>query len=277
MQVSRPSGVNVGVNNQGEIVYVRGNETTDGSIRIIYNAEGDITQIQRRVEGAWDLTQFQVGTSSLFLGPDLKMSTAGNHFQTSRSDDSIPRLYPDLKYDHDLGTYNEFPVAPHLSKLILDFPVNTDDSGEFIGTVFNSPESEFAVPVNALTIRAKVKIGSVAATKPVRYQIWEGSPETGVLLWDVNYPASAFGPAFGLFNEEAIGFVEVRSGTFLSARYSSEATFSLLTNAEVTIEAQVADLYLLEEVQLIEDRQTLSREAGLTLDREGNWVVGRVF
>lgn len=46
--------INVGVNNPGDVLYVKGNANTDGSIRIIYSISDDLTIIERRTSGVWN-------------------------------------------------------------------------------------------------------------------------------------------------------------------------------------------------------------------------------
>ena len=60
MSVQRPSGVNVGVNNPGTVVYIKGNEATDGSIRLLYTLGDDLTRIERRTSGVWNITRFNI-------------------------------------------------------------------------------------------------------------------------------------------------------------------------------------------------------------------------
>ena len=53
VQTQRPSGVNVGVNNPGEIIYIKGNETTDGSFRVTLNGANTLILFEERVGGTW--------------------------------------------------------------------------------------------------------------------------------------------------------------------------------------------------------------------------------
>ena len=60
VEIQRPPGPNVGVHNPGSIVYVKGNETTDGSIRVIYSDADDLTRVQKRTAGVWNITRLQL-------------------------------------------------------------------------------------------------------------------------------------------------------------------------------------------------------------------------
>lgn len=65
VNIQKPSGVNVGVNNPGSIVYISGNEFTDGSLRyeIVQSNGANVTEIQERIDGLWQPTSFKTGAS----------------------------------------------------------------------------------------------------------------------------------------------------------------------------------------------------------------------
>lgn len=58
INIQIPGGVNVGVNNPGTTVYIKGNENTDGSIRTIYTIDDDLTRVEKRRSGVWGFTKF---------------------------------------------------------------------------------------------------------------------------------------------------------------------------------------------------------------------------
>ena len=60
VEIQRPPGPNVGVHNPGNIVYVKGSESVDGSIRIIYSDADDLTRVQKRTAGVWNITRLQL-------------------------------------------------------------------------------------------------------------------------------------------------------------------------------------------------------------------------
>jgi len=57
--------------NPGEVLYLKGNETTDGSLRVIPDSTGKLFQIEERISGAWELT----GVKALGITTDVAGST----------------------------------------------------------------------------------------------------------------------------------------------------------------------------------------------------------
>lgn len=53
--IHRPSSIDVTVNNPNDVIYLKGNEFTDGSHRIIYNPIDDFGNFETRVLGQWVL------------------------------------------------------------------------------------------------------------------------------------------------------------------------------------------------------------------------------
>ncbi len=73
VQVQRPSGVNVGVSNPGRFIYIKGNETTDGSWRLSFTL-GDINpQIEERVAGVWIGAWAITGNFVLTMKPNARI------------------------------------------------------------------------------------------------------------------------------------------------------------------------------------------------------------
>lgn len=62
VETQRPSGVNVGVNNPGEIVYIQGNETTNGSFRVTLNVGNTAILFEERTAGTWNTVSVSFGT-----------------------------------------------------------------------------------------------------------------------------------------------------------------------------------------------------------------------
>ncbi len=64
LEIQRPSGVNVGVNNPGDTIYIKGNESTDGSLRIIADASGAFGVMEQRVSGIWVIADLQTSLAT---------------------------------------------------------------------------------------------------------------------------------------------------------------------------------------------------------------------
>ena len=63
VSIQRPSGVNVGVNNPGDTVYISGNDSTDGATRFMVDSAG-VAVFQIRVAGEWVPGNLQFSTKT---------------------------------------------------------------------------------------------------------------------------------------------------------------------------------------------------------------------
>ncbi len=55
LHIQRPSSLDVSVSNPNDTLYIKGDEFTDGSHRIIYNAVDGFGNFETRVAGVWVL------------------------------------------------------------------------------------------------------------------------------------------------------------------------------------------------------------------------------
>ncbi len=60
ISIQRPSGINVGVLNPGDTVYLQGSESIDGSLRLLADPSGLFAVIETRVAGLWTLADLQL-------------------------------------------------------------------------------------------------------------------------------------------------------------------------------------------------------------------------
>lgn len=67
INIQRPSGINVGVNNPGTTVYIKGSEFVDGSFRHTLNAAEEVVQVQERVAGVWVKAPIEFSISSWII------------------------------------------------------------------------------------------------------------------------------------------------------------------------------------------------------------------
>ncbi len=64
LEIQRPSGVNVGVNNPGDTIYIKGNKSTDGSLRLIADASVTFGVMEQRVSGIWVIADLQTSLAT---------------------------------------------------------------------------------------------------------------------------------------------------------------------------------------------------------------------
>ena len=121
------SGVHdVSRSNPRDILYIRGNATTDGSIRIMFDPN-DPDPIEAHIEllkedpvsgeFIWNDTGFRFDSSSVSLGRDLRLGAVGGFLETfnvSEIDQHIKALLPHIQFSA-LGTVTPAHV-PTLDK-----------------------------------------------------------------------------------------------------------------------------------------------------------------
>ena len=108
---------------------------------------------------------------------------------------------------------------------------------------------------------------TTAATEPVTVCVWEGSDDTGTLIFDQVYPASLF-VANSEIQREQDGEIEYDKGTTYFTRYKSDANFSLKMDVAGTNPWLAGDTSLLREDKLL---QTSDWKDG------DSWTTGDYF
>lgn len=246
-----------------ENLYVKGHENMDGSIRMVADESTGITRIEKRTGSAWQPTELTLGAGTLFLGENIGLTAAGHNFMTEHVSGEHRHLYASTILQ-DTGT--DALRVPHLENRLIRVVIQSDESGEFTGTTFGEvvqPNSNSMMP------KVYMKIGNTAATAPVRVQVFEGTDGTGELIWDFNYPASTWGPANTEISIDLPGYIEFEAGGDYYAEYTSDASFSLKTNAAVTAQWLAFDLFPTFNNEALITREWTS---GLTYTA-GDWFI----
>ncbi len=230
LTIQRPGTVDVTKDNPPNVVYVKGNETTDGSVRysIVVNRGVNVTEIQKRIGGLWQPTSFKTGANSVLVGTLISLSAAGTNLITT-DDDGHTNFH--VRSEVENG------VATTLSNIINSFAFQeravfrSDESSEFTGTTIEAQTIDN--PVHLITQSFYFKTGATEATEPVRIQAWDGFGDTGLLIFDQTYSTLDF-PSNTEIKLGLEGFLEFGIGANTLTRISSGANFSLKTNASVT-------------------------------------------
>jgi len=222
----------VSKSNPRDILYIRGNATTDGSIRIIFDPD-DITPLVSHIELAtkdpttgeiiFNDTGFRFSASSVNLGFDLLLGAAGGFMQTANLSELtgvVKALIPRIKFDVR-GT-EQTGVMPILGKekdfLVIPGPPDGEEIGTLIDQVFTPGEGRLLTSITHTT-------GSVAATSPIQISFYSGNNNTGKLLSRTNIPSSIMpanttftvqlGDDIG-FDKDVLGFFEFISADNIS-------------------------------------------------------------
>lgn len=256
VEISRPPGVNVGVNNPGDIVYIQGSESVDGSIRLeITQVDStDVTEIQKRISGIWQPTSLKTGPNSVFIGLNVALGAAGHHLITV-DPDGHQHFHGHNTFDGELTIADATILNAYFAadRVIIQ----PDDSGEFTGTLIG-----FAA-LTGLHVLSRVgylKVGATAASDTIRIQIFDGTDNTGTVIFDQSYPASQF-PANTEITFAADGFIEFETGQTTFLQISSPGTFSLKMNAAVTEFWFASDVSLIHEDDMLQTTEWISGDS----------------
>lgn len=227
VDTSRPSVVDVTRNNPKQILYIIGNENTDGSIRFIFVDGDPEAVIQLRANGVFNDTTFRVSESSLAVGRDLKIGAAASFIETfnpSVADEHQRALIPHITFDAETGT--AFPHTPVLKPEDLSVifgPAVSQITSTIIGINFTT--------TNAILIETAIhEVGTVGASATVVYSIFVGTDNTGLLVNRRNLPSSQLVANTTLeidFNFD----MGLRNNTDYFIELTSPVAFSLKTDA----------------------------------------------
>jgi len=274
MTVHRPSGVNVGVNNPGEIVYLKGNESTDGSIRLIFTAGDPSSHIESRANGVWNDTGFRFSSSSVEIGRDMSISAVGGFIETVNFSEMVGHLkslIPHIQFDTN-GTSAQPGHMPILDvrETIAVFPGPA--TGEIVGTAIGQT---FSASPSKVLHSATHTVGSISATSEVQVSYYKGTDNTGSLLNRFNIPASAMvasQPLIIVYDSD-FGFEDIQNIFF---EFVSANNISLATNAAGDVITS-QDGHTLSGLDIILDEFVLANDLSLTLDNDLNFVIHNRF
>ena len=236
--IQRGSGPNLAVRNPLETVYLRGDEFTDDSVRLIVgDAEIDVPRMERRANGVWNLTEFELSTTTLLIGRELALSAAGSLLQTEAVEFGERFLMPAIPRS-DAGTTH--PFTPTLSAKTIGFPEEPDDSAELIQTVHEY--DQFTGPDFTLIDRLTFKTGSVGSSAPVVFKISQPGESGQVIYFRRILPANFF-----VANTDAVidlPGVESRNDVAVRVTLESDNPFALKYDAAQTSPARTVDFFV---------------------------------
>jgi hypothetical protein len=189
--------------NLREFIYIKGNENTDGSMRIIPDAEGveDRVELQRRDNGVWLHAAVDVaGTTAISMGDGLLVGSAGPHFKTEDTGSGFTYLHSETQFSEANGSA-EAAVSPNLSAKTTRSILQADNSGELSGNVVSWTVN---IDVPRLITRLYLDV-TVAATDNARLTITSTGSTSGI---DFAQNVGASDLAFGEQYIDLDGWVE---------------------------------------------------------------------
>lgn len=214
------------VENFGCILYIKGNENTDGSFRfnIVTFDSTVVTEIQERVDGIWQPSSFKTGPGSVIVGTLVSLRAAGSHLITTDNTGNTNFLPRSSVVD---GVTTRLSTIINAVAFTVREVIRSDESTTFTGASIDN--QVIGTASHLITGRFYFKTGATAATEPVRIEAWDGIGDTGAKIFDQTYPAASF-PADVEIALDLDGFLEFALGADTFTRISSDADFSLKTN-----------------------------------------------
>jgi len=227
VDTSRPSIIDVTRQNNKQILYIIGDENTDGSIRFVFTDGDTVAHIEARANGVFNDTGFRISSSSLDVGLDLTISAAASFIETfnpSVADEHQRALIPHITFD-DNGT----ATSPHTAVLkglepsVIFGPAVSQVTSTSIGINFNTTHARI---IKTLTH----EVGTIGATAAVNHSIYVGTDNTGLKVKNTNLGINqvvADQPLLLQFNFD----VGLRNTSPYFIELTSSAAFSLKTDS----------------------------------------------
>jgi hypothetical protein len=269
--IQRPLGRDITKRNPVEFVYLKGDESSDGSLRLVPDtSNGTEFEFQLRASGVWNDTGIQIAASTIFLGRDLEVKGAGDWIHTTDIQLDHKALVPHIEFTDAGGTLQSAHV-PILSPLIENVPIQPVFDTEIVTSSYFFAELN---PFELLAKNVKFKTGSISATEPLNISF---SRPAGVVFWSRNYEAARFAAGLDV-TIELLGLLEGLENEIIEIRITSPADFSLLGNS-LGAAYLLLGFYLLSEEHVITsttgmDRVLIDSKDGQTIsDKDGNLIL----
>lgn len=243
-------------------LHIKGFPNQDGSIRFAIDDNTGIGIIQERIAGLWQPTSFKTGPKSILLGERISISATG-HYLSIEDVDGHSHLFAHSRLIDGLSISDTKILNAYLFTERVIFQAN--NAGVWVGS--NLEFTIFSADY-ILADSAYYQTDSVAATQPIRYQIWEGVDDTGTKIFDQIYPASEF-PANTEIKITTAGSLEFEEGLTFFHRLNSTANFSLKTNVAQDTPWIAADISNVREDDLLQLIAWKSGESFII----GQWVI----
>lgn len=257
----------VNVANANDIVYIVGNDVTDGSIRVILDALSGIATIENRADGVWNPGEFQLAQGSLHLGRDVRLSAAGHHLIiTTVDEDTEKTLVLGQQFD-DTGT--GFPESSIVSALEIRVIKQSDNSVSLTLTDHSSVISSSL----ALVEKMYIQTGSTAASSDVEFILSEGISPDDIVVFQQNFPSSTF-PADSEVEIDVSPGIEFNPDRQINASFTSDTAFTLLYDTTSTFLWFATDEQQIDHEDLLTETLILTNDLSIVFTNEGELLRG---
>ena len=273
VETQRPSSFDVTRVNPRSLLYLRGDENTDESIRFAVDDGDIIFFIETRADGVWNDGSLRTRPASIEIGRDLKIEAAAEYIKTdnpSQFSNHDVSLIPHIPYSPITGT--GFPHTP-IVDAAADNVIFSTAVSEVSGTTISQP---VVITDSQLITSITYETGTVGAVSEIQHTVYSGADNTGDIVHRVNLLPSdfvagtsatiEFGSSFGFSTEYEIVFIEMISATAFTLK--TDATGNIL----MTLSSQSLEIRGLLYEDLIFDESL-----GLVLTSDLNPVYSLQF
>ena len=227
---------NTTTSNSSGNTYIKGDENTNNSIRII--DDNGTPVFQKRENGVWNDSDLRVNGDSLHIGRDLSISAAGHHIVTSSKSGSENFILIPSSFN-DSGTKE--PEMPILNVKEIKTITQNDDTNEAIGTTFGY----IVIPSESQIIsRLYYQTGSIPATKDIILRAYIGTDNAGILYLQKVIPVSEW-IANTEIQIDIPGFLNYIDGVSIYGELTSTESFSIKTNVTQDQPWRAADRWVM--------------------------------
>ena len=270
--IQRPGTLDVTVANPNNILYIIGNEVTDGSIRFIFESPDNEAHVEKRENGVWNDTSLRFSGASVLVGRDLKIEAAADFIKTSN---------PSGFAEHDVGLILHVPFGDEGTM----FPHTPIVDALFMDVIFSGPVSEIidttitqVLAINFAQIIKSIvyEVGTIGASSEVVQTIYKGTDNTGSIIDRQNISAVDF-----LANTTAIidlnssiGFSDMHPTVFIEL--VSDNSFALKTDVGNNLILSL-DTQTLEKRDLLYEDLILTNDLSFTFNNSLEFVYHEQF
>lgn len=236
--------------NSVDCVYLKGDETTDGSIRFIQHGN-ELPHIEERIETIWQDSELQIAPSTLWLGKNVGLSAIGSYLAV-HADDGHMHFYSHSEFDPITGLTIKDAQIINAYDFVESVVFQSDFSNEWTGTAIEYP---LTATGHNISKNLQFKTGSTMPSAPVRYCVWEGADKTGKLIYDRTYPVNLSPPPdYSDVSFPLAGYTEFHPNRDYYFRIDSDEPFSMMTNSGGTIPYIAADITFVRQDTMLQTK-----------------------
>lgn len=224
--IQRPPGADTSVVNPNDVLYIKGNAVTDGSIRLIFASGATESNIEERSSGVWNDTGFRFSGDSISLGRDMVVSAVLAFLSTRNPSSALgygQAVIPQTPFSNTGTLQLQSPVI----KAEEQFAVYSGVVSEKIDTVIGI---QFLLTPARIINKSIHEVGSVSSTEPVEIKFFTGTDNTGTLFSKKVLPANSM-PSNSTLEIQYGGELGIGSNQNVFMEFSSSANISLKTDA----------------------------------------------